>query len=163
MKEEVKKQMLQGMFQGATLTNVQVIGVAESGSNIHFHAGDAAQRRPTAKQLARAIAAINGKKKILNCQQDWLGVCCLLSSKYDFALQLKDCVDQIHQLPFKENELEIDCKFDNIRRFSTSQFVKIDTDKWKNYHPSSSEETVFLKTFSVVRALQAEIDRQMQE
>ena len=161
MKDEDKQQLLQGMFQGATLNNVQVIGVAESGSNSHYHAGEASRRKPTAEQLARAIAAINGKNKVLAGQQDWLGVCCLLSSKYDFALRLSDCVEQIHQLPFRENELEVECKLDNIRRFNTSQFVKIDTDKWKNYHPSASEETVFLKSYSVVKALQAEIERQM--
>ncbi len=162
MEKDKKEKLVSGMFANATFTNSVVVGVAETGSTVYYNKGGE-NKKPTDEQLAKAIAAINGKDKVLKNYQDWLGVCCLLSSKYDFPMKLDDCVEQINSLPFKEGELSVECRFDNIRRFGNNRFVTLDVEKWKNYDPNPSEETIFRKSFTIVRALENSIEKQLKE
>jgi len=58
MTDEDKKQLLQGMFNGAQLTNVQVIGVVESGAKVVYkevHGTEDGGRTPTDEEVARVI------------------------------------------------------------------------------------------------------------
>lgn len=61
MSDEDKKQLLQGMFNGAQLTNVQVIGVVESGAKVVYQ--ERAAAAPMGAELdrgglARAMKAV---------------------------------------------------------------------------------------------------------
>ena len=86
MTEEEMK-MLQGVFQGANLNNVQINMIVQSGAKVVYkEVTSAKEEKPqvTDLQIANAIRAINGKGKPLSGYQLWLGVCCLLSWKYDY-------------------------------------------------------------------------------
>ncbi len=163
MNDKIKKDLLSGMFAGASFEDSVIVGIAEPGSIVFYKQGSEERKKPTNDQIARAIAAINGKDNVLRNFQDWLGVCCLLSSKYDFPIRLEDCVSQILELPFANGDLEVECKYDNIRRFTTNKFVGISYERWGSYVPNDTERTLFQKCFTVARALDNEIEKQLKE
>lgn len=162
MDDEKKAELLRGMFAGATFTNSVVVGVAEKGAQVSYHGKGAENVKVKPEQMARALASICGTGRVVSKYQDWLGACCLLSSKYGYAMNLSDCVEQINQLPFAENELTVECRYENLRKFGSYRFVAIGVERWQNYSPSRQEEAVFKKCVSVARALENEIQKQLE-
>ena len=162
MTEEEMK-MLQGVFQGANLNNVQINMIVQSGAQVVYkEVTSAKEEKPqvTDLQIANAIRAINGKGKPLSGYQLWLGVCCLLSWKYDYPRNLSECCERINALPLEG--VEYLCKYDNIRKLAaTSKFAKEDVRNWNTYKPKDDERTLFNGCLSVSQALDAEIQKQI--
>lgn len=104
------------------------------------------------EEIAKALAAINGKDNVLNNYQLWLGACCLLMGKYGFPKNIESCCDRINNLPFKE-KLMLECKYESIRKFAYLKFVKVDVDEWDGYIPKDDEKKLFNGCNEVVKVL----------
>ena len=163
MTEEEKAKLLQGLFQGANMQHAQVNVIVESGAKVVYkEVTSAKEEKPqvTDLQIANAIRAINGKGKPLNGYQLWLGVCCLLSWKYDYPRNLNECCERINALPLEG--VEYICKYDNIRKFpAIHAFAKEDARQWDSYKPKDDERNFFNGCLSVSQALDAEIQKQI--
>ncbi len=108
----------------------------------------------TDEQIARALVSINGKDKVLNNYQVWLGACCLLKDKYGFPKNLEACCDKIMSLPYDDdNSLEITCKYESVRKFAYLKFVNEDVTTWDSYQPKDDEKKLFYGCHQVAREL----------
>ncbi len=147
MTQEEKQQLLAGMFQGADLRGAQVIAVNEGNVYYqpvcHSNGEDDGIVSRTDEQIARALVAVTGKDKVLNNQQLWLGACCLLMGKYGFPKNLSLCCEKILGLPYGDEKPELECKYDNIRKFAYMRFVREDVDTWDSYQPKDDEKRLF--------------------
>ncbi len=111
----------------------------------------------TNEQIAQALLAINGKDKVINNYQLWLGACCLLMWKYGFPKNLEDCCDYITNLPFGDERPKLECKYESIRKFSYLRFVKLNIDEWDEYQPNDDEKKLFYGCNMVRKELEKEI------
>jgi hypothetical protein len=163
MEADMDKESLKGLFEGASLQNVQIV-IAQSGSKVVYKeitSSNDEKPQVTDAQIANAIRAINGKGKPLNGYQLWLGACCLLSWKYDFPRNLNECCERINALPLEG--VEYICKYDNIRKLAaTNKFVKEDARQWDSYKPKDDERNFFNGCLSVSQALDTEIQKQIE-
>ena len=145
------------------MQHAQVNVIVESGAKVVYkEVTSAKEEKPqvTDLQIANAIRAINGKGKPLNGYQLWLGVCCLLSWKYDYPRNLNECCERVNALPLEG--VEYLCKYDNIRKLAaTSKFAKEDVRNWDSYKPKDDERSLFNGCLSVSQALDAEIQKQV--
>lgn len=152
MEDSSKSELLKGMFAGANFTNSVVVGVAEKGSNISYHANESnANIRTTDEKIAQALVAINGKGHAISDYQKWLGVCCLLSWKYGFPKNLQQCCEKIANLPYEEGKLELECKYESVRKFANYSFVKEDARNWGSYKPNETERALFYSSYDVAQ------------
>ncbi len=142
MSDELKLKILQELSKGNVRIGQFIMEV--HGDN-HYHEKDNSEKRPkvTDEQVAQALLNINGKDQVLNNYQLWLGACCLLMWKYNFPRNLEMCCDRINSLPYHGKLLPLECKYDNIRKFSYLKFVKEDVDKWGDYQPQDDEKKLF--------------------
>lgn len=104
--------------------------------------------------IARAISSINGKDKAINNYQVWLGACCLLMCKYGFPQNLEMCCSKITTLPYKDEPLPLECKYESIRKFAYLKFVREDVDKWDSYQPKDDEKKLFYGCKNVKQELE---------
>lgn len=159
---KMKEDSLNGLFNGSNLQNVQIV-IAQNGSKVVYKEMTTSKNENpqiTEEQIANAIRPINGKGKPLDEYQLWLGVCCILSWKYGYPRNLKDCCERINSLPLEG--VEYICKYENIRKFSTCSFVKEDARLWGSYKPKESERTLFNNCLSVAQAFDMEIQKQLE-
>ena len=112
------------------------------------------------EQIARALKSINGKQNVLNNYQMWLGACCLLSSKYGFPHNLEKCCERIKNLPYEGESLELECKYESIRKFAYMKFVNENVDTWESYTPKDDEKKLFYGCRDVVVELEKAIRRE---
>ena len=147
-------------FQGATIHNLVINGNMNKSGSEHYYGKESSEKRPkvTDEQIAQALLNINGKDQVLNNYQLWLGACCLLMGKYNFPRNLEKCCERINSLPYNGKTLALECKYDNIRKFSYLKFVKEDVDKWSSYQPQDDEKKLFYGCYEVVQ----ELDRKLQ-
>lgn len=143
---EKKPTGIYNYFEGATINNLVINSgsYTKNGTEHHYYkqAGKEDEKHKYSdEQLAKAIQGICGKEKALNNYQLWLGVCCLLSSKYGFPNNLEMCCERIMQLPY--DELELECKYENIRKFAFLKFVKEGVEAWDDYQPKDEEKKLF--------------------
>lgn len=143
-------------FQGATINNLVINGNLNQKDSVSNNSGEAKEvrLRPkcTDEQVANALVAINGKDKVLNNYQLWLGACCLLMGKYDFPRNLETCCNRIGNLPYSQLPA-IECKYESIRKFSYLKFVKLNVDEWGEYKPNDDEKKLFYGCLAVVQKL----------
>lgn len=161
MTAEDKQQLLQGMFNGAQLTNVQVIGVVEAGAKVVYkevQAGAYGHEEATDEQVARAIEAINGSGKPLNTKQRWAGVHWLLRWAYNYPAKPQEFCERVAQLPLPA-DLEYKCDYRNIRELSTLSFMNQDPREMDKVKPSKNDEQVFYQLREVALALMAELQK----
>ena len=147
-------------FQGATIHNLVINGNMNKSGSEHYYGKEGSEKRPkvTDEQVAQALLNINGKDQVLNNYQLWLGACCLLMGKYNFPRNLEKCCERINSLPYNGKTLALECKYDNIRKFSYLKFVKEDVDKWSSYQPQDDEKKLFYGCYEVVQ----ELDKKLQ-
>lgn len=158
----MNNESLNGLFNGANLQDVQIV-IAQSGSKVVYKQVTSTKgeiQQVTDEQIANAIRPINGEGKPLNGYQSWLGACCILSWKYGYPRNLKDCCKRVCSLPLEG--VEYICKYENIRKFATYSFVKEDARLWSGYKPLESERTLFNECLSVAQALDIEIQKQLE-
>ena len=164
MIQEDKMKFLQGMFQGANMQNAQINVIVESGAKVVYKEVTSNKKenpQVTDEQIANAIRAINGKGKPLGGYQAWLGACCILSWKYGYPRNLKDCCERVSFLPLEG--VEYICKYENIRKLiAVNSFIKEDARTWNSYKPKESERKLFNECLSVAQAFDAEIQKQIE-
>ena len=146
-------------FQGATIHNMVINGNMTKNGSENFGSENKKRTVYSEEQVARALLAINGKDKVLNNYQLWLGACCYLMKRCDYSQNLERCCDQIAKLPYGMMKLEIECKYENIRKFSFLKFVKEGIDTWDSYQPRKEEE----KLFYGCKAVADELDRTLKQ
>jgi len=111
---------------------------------------------PTDEDLADAISSINGEDKALDEYQKWLGVCCLVQSRYDYPRDLKVCCERLANLPYK-SKLKYPCRYDNVRKVAAYGFAREDYKQWSTYKPKSTEKKYFDCCYDVGKALEKEL------
>ena len=162
-KDTINKESLKGLFEGAVFNEAQIV-IAQSGSKVVYKEVkpcDDEKPQVSDEQIANAILAINGKDKPLNEYQRWLGVCCMLSWKYGYPRNLKDCCERINLLPLEG--LEYICKYDNIRKLpATNPFIHEDARQWECYSPKERERVLFNGCLAVAQAFETEIQKQIE-
>ena len=128
-----------------------------------YEAGaEPAKGKATDEQVCRAIAAINGKDKVLKHQHAFLGICCYLASMQKWPHNLEACASRIAQLD-KKGEWYCACKWESIRKFSRFGFALTDYEEWEEYKPNSTESELFIECRDVARALDLQLQIEMQK
>lgn len=147
--------------------------VAASAKQVNIMTGDhaqvvynevgatAADRRATDEQIYRAIAAINGKDKVLRHQQAFLGICCYLASTQKWPGRLEACAQRVALLD-KDGEWYCACKWESFRKFSRYRFALADYAEWDDYEPNDTEEEIFIECRDVARALDIQLQMEME-
>ena len=147
--------------------------VAASAKQVNIMTGDHAQAvyneagakesdsKATDEQIFRAITAINGKDKILKHQQAFLGICCYLASMQKWPNDLEACASRVAKLD-KGGEWYCACKWESIRKFSRYGFALADYTEGDDFKPNSTEAELFLECRDVARALDQQIQMEMQ-
>ena len=107
---------------------------------------------PTDEQLANAISSINGKGKVLDEYQKWLGVCCYVSARCGYPMDLESCCQRLANLPYK-TPLEYVPQYKSIRVYATWNFVKAGYEQWSNLRVNDQERNLFIKCHDTALAL----------
>jgi hypothetical protein len=151
-------------FGGATINKVIINnGTYNPTVTENHYYGSSEKKKNTEyndEQIARAIKSINGKQNVLNNYQMWLGVCCLLSNKYGFPRNLEKCCDRIMNLPYEGGSLELECKYESIRKFAYMKFVNENVDDWETYIPKDDEKKLFNGCHDVAKQLEIALKRE---
>ena len=160
--------LLEGLHQ-ADLKNfgshLQIVYVASGGQHVETiqkqYVGTQQElphsvNYPTDEQLANAISSINGKGKMLDEYQKWLGVCCYVSAKFGYPIDLDACCQQLADLPYK-TQLEYMPQYKSIRVYSTWNFVKAGFNSWADFKANDQERNLFVKCRDVAFALEHEL------
>ena len=133
-------------FQGATINNLVINGNMNKNGEDHYENTENQHNtsKVTDEQISKAIIAINGDNKPLNEKQLFLGVICVLMSKYGWTGKFSTCCARINNLPQKEL-FEKACDYNCIKVITAYKFASIDYKDWETYIPNDSERVIFRK------------------
>ena len=106
----------------------------------------------TDRQMADAISSINGKGKVLDEYQKWLGICCYVSARCGYPMDLESCCQRLANLPYK-TPLEYVPQYKSIRVYATWNFVKAGYEQWSNLRVNDQERNLFVKCYDTALAL----------
>lgn len=109
------------------------------------------------EQIAKAIRAINGKKKPLNSKRRWAAVYWCLRCYCNFPSNVRDFCEKVEKLPL--GLLEFECDYDSIRHFCTLSFMSEDCRHIDNLKVSKTNYDFFLQCKEVVLALVRELEK----
>lgn len=112
----------------------------------------------TDEQIARALTAVVGEGRAIDCKQKWAGALWLLRWRCNFPAKAQDFCQRVNALPF-EQELAIKCEYNNIRQLSTLSFMNEDARQLDSVKYSKRDEQMFFQLRSVV----VELDRELQK
>lgn len=152
MTDEEKMKYLESLSKGGA--RIGNLFFDNHGSlTIHNHMGEEKKEKPkvTDEHIGNAILAINGEKKPLNEKQLFLGVICVLLSKYGWTGKFSACCNRINELPMKDM-FEKECDYNSIKVLTAYKFASVDYKDWETYEPSSSERMIFKKCKAVADA-----------
>lgn len=146
MSDEMKLKIMQELSKGNARIG-QFIMVVQ-GDN-HYHEKEETEEKHDAskvtdEQVSKAIISINGEKRPLNEKQLFLGVICVLMSKYGWTGKFSACCTRINNLPHKEM-FEKECDYNCIKVITAYKFASIDYKDWETYTPNDSERGIFRK------------------
>ena len=102
--------------------------------------------------MADAISSINGKGKVLDEYQKWLGICCYVSARCGYPMDLDSCCQRLANLPYK-TPLEYVPQYKSIRVYATWNFVKAGYEQWSNLRVNDQERNLFVKCYDTALAL----------
>jgi len=136
------------------------IGIQIVNGNVVPH--DNNNLQATDEQISRAIAAINGKDKVLKYQQAFLGVCCYLASCHKWPHNKEASVNRLNQLPGAD-KWNVPCKWESIRKFVGYRFATTDFADWDDYTPKETEREIFIECRDVARAFDEQLKLEMQK
>ena len=108
------------------------------------------------EEIAQAISSINGKDKVLNELQKWMGVCIFVQSRCGYPRDLKACCEKLAALPY-DKPLEVPCYYDNVRKLAIYGFARLTYDQWPGYKPIETEKKNFASCFDVASELEAKL------
>ena len=149
MSEELKLKVIQELAKG----NVKIKNFfMDNHGPINQYEGSLDEKvKVSDEQIAKAIISINGDNKPLNEKQLFLGVICVLLSKYGWAGNWSACCTKINNLPMKEMFVK-DCDYGSIKILTAYKFANVDYKDWNTYEPSRSEVGIFRKCKAVADA-----------
>ena len=133
---------------------IQIVNGNAPSNNNHVQA--------TAEQISRAIAAVNGKDKVLKHQQAFLGVCCYLASCHKWPQNKEASVYLLNELPGAD-KWSVPCKWESIRKFVGYRFATTDFADWDDYNPKEAEREIFKECRDVARAFDEQLKLEMQK
>ncbi len=161
MTAEEKQLLLQGMFNGAQMKNVQVIGVVESGGKVVFQEGSreaGASRQVTDEQLAQALAACVGRERVINNKRRWAGVYWYLRWVCNFPVDVQQFCAKVRSLPMQFPE-GLECSYESIRKLCTLSFMSYDAAKMDAVHVSRNDQSDFAMCREVALKLGEELEK----
>lgn len=142
--------------------NVETGGIGVQKVYGNIMTGDKYHILATDEQISRAIAAINGKDKVLKHQQAFLGVCCYLASCHKWPHNKEASVNRLNQLPGAD-KWNVPCKWESIRKFVGYRFATTDFADWDDYTPKEAEREIFVECRDVARAFDEQLMLEMQK
>ncbi|MBQ8464288.1 MAG: hypothetical protein IJ544_09280 [Prevotella sp.] len=113
---------------------------------------------PTDQQMAAAISSINGKGRVLDEYQKWLGVCCFACARCGYPMDLDACCKRLAALPYRE-PLEFVPQYKSIRVYATYNFVKAGYGDWEHFKVNDQERNLFIKCRDTALALEIALNK----
>lgn len=157
MSDEMKLELMKELTKGVVKIENLILEVT------HFYnkseKTNTETQEVTDEQISQAIMAINGDKKPLNEKQLFLGVLCVLISKYGWNRNWTTCCNRINDLPMK-SQFEKQCDYNSIKVLTAFRFASTDYKDWEKYEPSESERMIFMKCKSVADAFENALSKQ---
>lgn len=160
MNNDELKELLMGVASAAKQVNI--LTGDHASAPYYESGGKESDSRATDEQIARAVAAINGKDKILRHQQAFLGICCYLASTQKWPNSLEACANRLGRLD-SDGSWFCACKWESIRKFSRYAFALCDYAEWDDLKPNSSERDLFRECRDVARAFEQQLQLEMQQ
>ncbi|MBQ8936409.1 MAG: hypothetical protein IJ066_01575, partial [Bacteroidaceae bacterium] len=77
--------------------------------------------------------------------------------------RLESCCEKIAALPYGNERLPLECKYESIRKFAYMRFVREDVDTWETYSPREEEQKLFYACLKVKQELDKAIRREKGE
>ena len=133
MKTEEKMQLLQGMFNGAQLTNVQVIGVVENGAKVvyqevHGEKG-AGEESLSRESLSQAVAAV---QKYMWGASAYAVLFCELRDHRGYPNNMSQFERDMISIA-QERHLDWICKAGTlISAFRNNPYMKMRVERWED-------------------------------
>ena len=160
MSDELKLEMMKELTKGVVKIENLILEVT------HFYNKSEKTNKETQEvtdeQISQAIMAINGDKKPLNEKQLFLGVLCVLISKYGWVGKWATCCTKINSLPMRDM-FEKECDYNSIKVLTAYRFANVDYKEWEKYEPTDSERLMFKKCKSVADAFDRALSIQLEQ
>lgn len=132
--------------------SVKTLIIEHSGNSYHYENRNKGEKMKVSdEQISQAIISISGDKKPLNEKQLFLGVICVLLSKYGWSGRWTECCARINNLPMR-SLFEKECDYNSIKILTAFRFASVDYKDWDSYEPSRSEAGIFKKCKAVADA-----------
>ena len=147
MKDETKLEIIKELAKG-NVKIAQLILEVQGDNNYYENRNKDEKMKLSDEQISKAIISICGDKKPLNEKQLYLGVICVLISKYGWTGKFSACCARINSLPMKD-EFEKSCDYNSIKILTALKFASVDYKEWSTYEPRDSERGVFRKCKAV--------------
>jgi len=142
-------------------SKIEIVYVASGGQHVDtiqtqnvytMNRQELSKNKYTDQQMADAINSINGKGKVLDEYQKWLGICCYVSARCGYPMDLESCCQRLANLPYK-TPLEYVPQYKSIRVYATWNFVKAGYEQWSNLRVNDQERNLFIKCHDTALAL----------
>ena len=150
MTYEEKLKILQELSKGNVKID-QLILEVDGDNNYYSNRNKDEKMKPSDEQISKAIISINGDEKPLNEKQLFLGVICVLISKYGWVGKFSTCCNRINNLPMREM-FEKECDYKSIKVLTAYKFANVDYKEWSSYEPRDIERGIFRKCKAVADA-----------
>jgi len=160
MKDEMKLQVLKELQKGHVKID-QLILEVKGDNNYYSNNNKDEKMKPSDEQISKAIISICGDKKPLNEKQLYLGVICVLISKYGWTGKFSTCCSRINNLPMRE-EFERVCDYNSIKILTALKFATVDYKDWGSYEPRDTERGIFKKCKAVADAFDEALCEQIE-
>lgn len=160
MKDEMKLQVLKELQKGHVKID-QLILEVKGDNNYYSNNNKDEKMKPSDEQISKAIISICGDKKPLNEKQLYLGVICVLISKYGWTGKFSACCTRINNLP-KNDEFEKSCDYNSIKILTALKFATVDYKDWGSYEPRDTERGIFKKCKAVADAFDEALCEQIE-
>ena len=156
----MKLQVLKELQKGHVKID-QLILEVKGDNNYYSNNNKDEKMKPSDEQISKAIISICGDKKPLNEKQLYLGVICVLISKYGWTGKFSTCCSRINNLPMRE-EFERVCDYNSIKILTALKFATVDYKDWGSYEPRDTERGIFKKCKAVADAFDEALCEQIE-
>ena len=158
MSDELKLKLMQELAKGNVRIGQLILEV--HGNNYYKERSDKEEKtKVNDEDISKAILSINGSEKPLNEQQLFLGVICVLLSKYGWAGNWSSCCEKIKKLPMYDLFYK-KCDYNSIKVLTAYKFASVDYKDWEGYEPTQIERVIFKKCKTVADAFDEAISMQ---
>jgi len=158
MSDELKLKLMQELAKGNVRIGQFILEV--HGNNYYNERSDKEEKvKLKDEDISKAILSINGSEKPLNEKQLFLGVICVLLSKYGWSGNWSSCCEKIKKLPMYDL-FDKKCDYNSIKVLTAYKFASVDYKDWDGYEPSQIERIIFKKCKSVADAFDEAISMQ---